>query len=98
MASASIAYKQLSGLSSAKTLANATGAGGAIPTHATEALIQAESQDVRWTDDGTTPTASTGMLLTAGDSLYYDRGPLSGLKFIEASASALLNVTYYGNP
>lgn len=58
------------------------------------ALIVAETQDVRWRDDGTDPTASVGMLLKAGVIFQYD-GDLKKIKFIETTASAKINVSYY---
>ena len=58
------------------------------------ALIIAETQGVRWRDDGTNPTASVGMPLAVGVPLQYD-GDLNGIKFIEQTASAKLNVSYY---
>jgi hypothetical protein len=58
------------------------------------ALIVAETQDVRWRDDGTDPTASVGMLLKAGVIFQYD-GDLKKIKFIESTASAKINVSYY---
>src|SRR5262245_10571194 len=58
------------------------------------ALIQCDTQDVRWTDDGTTPTSTVGMLLPKGTILEYE-GALEKLKFIEAAASASLSVAYY---
>lgn len=58
------------------------------------ALIQPEGANVRWRDDGGNPTATIGMLLTAGSFLEYN-GELGNLKFIQVSASATLNVNYY---
>jgi hypothetical protein len=58
------------------------------------ALIVAETQAVRWRDDGTAPTASVGMPLAVGTSLSYD-GDLKAVRFIEQTASAKLNVSYY---
>lgn len=66
-----------------------------VPSGAQFALIQAESQDVRWRDDGTNPTASVGMLLASGETLAYT-GPLAAIRLIETTASAKLNVSYYG--
>ena len=57
------------------------------------ALIQAETQNVRWRDDGVAPTASIGMLLEAGQILVYN-GDLAAIRFIETTASASLNITY----
>lgn len=85
-------YDQLTSLSTAKTLAQ--GGLGAVPTGATYAIIEAETQTVRWRDDGTSPTASVGMSLSPGSQLFYD-GNLAAIKFIETTASAKLNVSYY---
>ena len=58
------------------------------------ALITPETQGVRWRDDDVAPTASIGMPLAAGVTLQYD-GDLTKIRFIEQSASAKLNITYY---
>lgn len=79
--------EQLTGFSSAKALQ-------AVPDGAFRALIQAEGQNVRWTDDGNDPTTSTGIQLAAGDDFWYP-GDLSALKFIQEAATAKLNVSYY---
>lgn len=92
MATQSVGYGQLTGLSSVKSLADVT---GGIPVGSQSALIQAETEDIRWRDDGTNPTSSVGMLLAAGDAVLYDF-PLSSIKFIEVTASAKLNITFYG--
>ena len=61
---------------------------------ATLAVITVEAQTVRWRDDGTAPTASVGMPVVAAATLYYD-GDLSRIRFIEATAGAILNISYY---
>ena len=58
------------------------------------ALITPETQAVRWRDDGIDPTASVGMPLAVGVTLSYD-GDLNKLRFIEQTASAKLNISYY---
>lgn len=82
-----LGYQQYETISSATGLTN-------IPKGATMALIVAETQGVRWRDDGTNPTASVGMPIAAGAYLNYD-GDLNRVKFIEQTASAKLNVSYY---
>lgn len=58
-------------------------------------LIRVESADVRWTDDGTAPTASLGMPLLDGESFYYSGTP-SALKFIgQTSTTAKVHLTFY---
>lgn len=81
-----LGYQQITSLSSSTSLT--------VPAYATRALIQAETQDVRWKDDGSTPTSSSGMLLSATRDMLYT-GSLSAIRFIETTASAKLNVSYY---
>ena len=80
-------YEQITGLNSAKGLTSP-------PAGATMVMIQPESQSVRWRDDGSNPTASVGMIIAAGDILFYS-GNFADIKFIESSASAKLNVICY---
>lgn len=81
-----LGYQQITSLSAATALT--------VPTGATMALIAPETQAVRWRDDGTNPTASVGMPVAVGESLNYD-GDLSRIRFIEQTASAKLNISYY---
>lgn len=81
-----LGYQQITSLSASTALT--------VPAGATMALIVAETQAVRWRDDGTAPTASVGMPLATGTSLSYD-GDLKAIRFIQQTASAVLNVSYY---
>lgn len=87
-----LGYQQIgSGLNAANNLT--------LPSHPTgikpsKALITPEAQAVRWRDDGTAPTSTVGMPLAVGDTLEYD-GDLNKIQFIEQSASAKLNISYY---
>ena len=81
-----LGYEQITSLSDSTALT--------VPAGATMALIVAETQVVRWRDDGTAPTASVGMPLAVGTSLSYD-GDLKAIRFIQQTASATLNVSYY---
>lgn len=81
-----LGYQQITVLSSA--------AGLTVPAGAQRARIQAETQAVRWRDDGTNPTSTAGLRIAAAGELWYE-GDLSAIKFIEEAASAKLNVAYY---
>jgi len=81
-----VGYEQITSLSSAASLT--------VPKNARWALVIPETQAVRWRDDDT-PTASVGMPLAVGQPLQYT-GNLKAIKFIEQTASATLNVAYYG--
>ncbi len=65
------------------------------PQGATVALINAEGAAVRWRDDGTDPTATVGMLIPVDLLPFEYWGNLAAIKFITASSSSLLNVSYY---
>ncbi len=82
-----LGYQQITNLSGATALT--------VPAGSQFALIIPETQNVRYRDDGTNPTASVGMPMSIGDILKYE-GNLAALKFIEVTASAKLNVSYYG--
>ena len=81
-----LGYQQITSLSYAQALT--------VPAGATMALIVPETQAVRWRDDGTVPTASVGMPVAIGEPLNYD-GDLNRIRFIEQTASAKINVSYY---
>lgn len=92
-----IGYARYTSLAAAKTLDDTPAVGSkisALVNGPVKAFIQCETQDVKWTDDGTTPTATTGMKLPKDTILQYE-GDLDKLKFIEMAASASLNVSYY---
>ncbi len=66
-----------------------------VPAGANMALIQVLTQNVRWTDDGTTVTTSRGIQIVAGDPpLWYNVAGLP-ISFIAEIASAEININYY---
>lgn len=71
-----------------------TAVGLTVPTGARYAMCKAEGQAVRYRDHGGDPTATDGMLIDVGDEFWYP-GNLNAIKFIEATASATLHVSYY---
>ena len=80
------------GFSQLTSLATATGVNA--PKEAKAAIIQAETQNIRWRDDGTAPTASVGMQLASGSSFLFT-GNLQALQIIEETASAKANISFY---
>jgi hypothetical protein len=87
-------YQQITGLNVAKTLTVPVLTPNGLNGKPVFALIIAESQGVRWRDDGAAPTGSVGMPLAVGVPLQYD-GDLTKIQFIEQAASAKLNISYY---
>lgn len=81
-----LGYQQIADLSAAEGLAP--------PAGASFAVVNPESQAVRWRDDGTPPTASVGMLIPVDGEFTY-QGDLTKIKFIQAASGAKLNVSYY---
>lgn len=94
---------QYTDLSSVVALTDAPATGVALPAtdpsqygnRPQACLLQAEDQDIRWTNTGGDPSASFGMILAAGESFLYTQPQLNLLRFIEATAGATLNVVYY---
>lgn len=83
-----LGHEQITDVSSAVGLTVPTGAGVAV--------IEVNTQNVRWRDDGTDPTASVGILAKTTDEPFIYQGDLSAIKFFEATAGAEINVAYYG--
>jgi len=55
-----------------------------------------ETNDIRWTVDGTTPTAAIGHLLPAGDTLIVKgTGNLEKFRMIRVDSSATVSVSYF---
>lgn len=83
-----LGYEKLTVSSTAVGLAS-------IPSRAYFALVRCESNNVRWRDDGTAPTATEGILMKADEFLEYD-GSLTKIKFIRVGSDATVYVSYYG--
>lgn len=75
----------------------ATGSAFALtpPAGARQARIGAEAQVIRWRDDGSNPTATTGQRITAATEMEYN-GNLVAIRLIAETAGAIANVSYYG--
>lgn len=86
-----VGFERLTGLSSVKT--------PTIPNGTTHVWLQAETQAVRVTFDGSTaPTSTVGAVIRADDPpLELSVDLVKNAKFIEESASASLNLIYFGN-
>lgn len=83
-----IGHEQITSLGSAVSLT--------VPKGATYALLSAQTQNVRIRGDGTSPTATVGLLVAK--DLSPIEIPLYGAawKAIETTASAKLDVAYFG--
>ena len=89
-----LGYQQITRLSSSTGLTLPTTDTNGMSCTPAFALIVAETQGVRWRDDGTDPTSSVGMPIYVGTSLLYD-GNLANLRFINTVAGGKINVSYY---
>ena len=65
------------------------------PVGAIFALISVEVSNVRYWDDGTVPTSTTGQLMSPNAAPLLYAGNLSAIKFIAVSGSPVLQVSYY---
>jgi len=82
-------YAQISDLSSVTALV--------VPPGTDFCIVIAETQAVRWRDDGTDPTNGVGQPLLANVPMKYTSKQIRSLRFIEQRPSAKLNITYYGH-
>lgn len=89
-----LGYQQITSLSASTALTVPIRDVNGLSCRPAIAIITPETQAVRWRDDGVAPTASVGMPLAAGVTLQYD-GDITKIRFIEQTASAKLNITYY---
>lgn len=65
-----------------------------VPAAATQALVCVETANVRWSDDGTTPSTTVGQLLVPGQCKAFSSPSL--VKFNPATgATASITVSYY---
>lgn len=65
-----------------------------VPLGASTIYVCAETQAVRYRDDGVAPTASTGIPIASGSCIWYS-GPLSAIQFIAQTGSPTIDVAYY---
>lgn len=69
-----------------------------IPLHANGILVQALTQNIRFTLTGTNPSASTGFQLKAGDPpLFIGLDRNITLKFFREASGAVLEYEYMGS-
>ena len=87
-------YQQISSLGSAQSLTIPTTAPDGTSCKPNAVLLQAGAQIVRFRPDGVNPTSGIGMTLPTGVLPFYYDGDLAQLRFIEATASAVLNIIY----
>ncbi len=81
-------HQQVTSLSTVKTLT--------VPDNVVYALIQPITQGVWLTSDNSTPSSTNGFPVAAGTTLKYTADP-KALKMIEQTASATVNVWYFGS-
>lgn len=92
------AYEAITVSSAVKTLTEATynpATSNEDSPRAKRALITVETDQIRYTYNGTTPTSSIGHLLSAGDVLSLNGyGNIKRFKAIRVTTDASIKVTY----
>jgi hypothetical protein len=87
---------QVVGFENIAVLSSAIGLNAGLAAAADFVLLNPVTQNVRYRDDGTNPTATVGILLaTTLPSPFVYYGPLTAIKLIQTAATATLNVAYY---
>lgn len=79
------------------TVGGLTGTTGSliIPAKANRVLLQCETTNLRWRDDGGPLASGVGMLLVAGGTPFEYSGNLSKIQFLSTGANGVLNGMYY---
>lgn len=85
-----LGYVQLTSLSTATSFSSTQ-----IPAYSSFVMLQANTQNIRWRDDGTAPTASVGMVLVAGAAPLIYSGSIAALQFIYVTSGATLEASFY---
>ncbi len=88
-------FQQIAAFSTVQSLTIPTTTINGTTVYPTMAVFRCETNNVRWRDDGTAPTASVGQLLLPADDYIMYPGVLSALQFIPVTGSATLDVCYY---
>lgn len=83
-----LGYQQISSFSTAQKWN--------VPVGTTLALVQCETNAIRWRDDGPAPTATVGYPLAIGSELSYDANGWATMQFIPQTGNAVLDIIYYG--
>jgi hypothetical protein len=83
-----LGYQQITDLSAAVALT--------VPLGTVYVIFKPNTQAIRYRDDGTDPTASVGYPVAAGAEYIYTGACPTALKLIQTTASATLDVLYYG--
>lgn len=67
-----------------------------VPNGAYSAVISVETQSIRYTVDGTTPTSTIGLLIASGSEREFI-GPdvLQAISFIDSSGASAVKVAYF---
>lgn len=80
-----------------RTISNSAVGFTSVPAGSTMAVVTIEDDDIRWRDDGTSPTSSVGMIAKQDSTITFENlGNLSAIKFIRITADAKINVSFYG--
>lgn len=86
------------GLQNLTVDATTGGVGLTVPAGAVRAVLTVEAQPLRWSDNGTAPTSSVGVLELAGSRFeLYGKASLLAFKAIRSTgSSSALGISYYG--
>jgi len=86
-----VAHEQVGSLSTVKT--------PSVPTSCRTAFVQAVGQNVYMTLDGSTPSGTNGFVLRTTDPPLQLNlaSKIKAAKFLEVSASAVVNLIYFGD-
>lgn len=90
-----LGYCQLTSIDTAVLVSSCS---GGIPDGTNVVLMRAETQAVRYRDDGTNPTTTVGMPMLIADAPVLYVGTPSAIRVIAAVGGGKLDVLFYRSP
>lgn len=93
--SQTLAFCQITDLSSARSLSSGCSTQGGVPAAVAQTVLCDETASLRWLSTGGLPTTTYGMPLTTGQCVQFIDNP-SNLRAIGVSTTAVLDVWFGG--
>lgn len=93
-----LGYCQLVAPNTATLVSSCAGFSTFLANGANVMIVRADTQAIRWRDDGTSPSATVGMPLLVADPPFLYSGTLANVSVISSTAGANVNITFYKSP
>ncbi len=93
-----LGHCQITSLGSSTAIVTASCSTGSVPTSFQTMDVIVETNSIRYWSDGTVPTASLGMLMTAGSEKVLTLTDFTKFHLIAVSGSPVVDLEFFGGP